>query len=37
LDSALNEIKRGNGIQYDAETADACLTLFREDRYALPA
>ena len=37
LDSALNEIERGNGIQYDAETADACLTLFREDRYALPA
>ena len=37
LDSALNEIERGNGIQYDTETADACLTLFREDRYALPA
>jgi len=37
LDSALNEIERGNGIQYDAETADACLMLFREDRYALPA
>lgn len=37
LDSALNEIERSNGIQYVAETADACLTLFREDRYALPA
>lgn len=37
LDAALNEIERGNGIQYDAETAEACLTLFREDRYELPA
>jgi hypothetical protein len=37
LDAALNEIERGNGIQYDTVTAEACLTLFREDRYELPA
>ena len=37
LDAALNEIERGNGIQYDTATSEACLTLFREDRYELPA
>ena len=37
IDAALNEIERGNGIQYDPETADACLQLFREDRFELPA
>ena len=37
LDAALNEIERGSGIQYDTVTAEACLTLFREDRYELPA
>jgi PAS domain S-box-containing protein len=37
IDAALNEIERGNGIQYDPESADACLQLFREDRFSLPA
>lgn len=37
IDAALNEIERGNGTQYDAETSDACLQLFRDDRFELPA
>jgi PAS domain S-box-containing protein len=37
LDAALNEIERGNGIQYDPESAEACLQLFREDCFSLPA
>ena len=37
IDAALNEIERGNGIQYDPETAEARLQLFRDDRFELPA
>lgn len=37
IDAALREIERGNGIEYDPATADACLTLFREDGFELPA
>jgi putative nucleotidyltransferase with HDIG domain len=35
IDAALDEIKRGSGKQYDADVADACLKLFREDNYSL--
>ena len=34
---ALAEIKRGSGTAYDADVADACLRLFREKSYQLPA
>ena len=37
IDSALAEIGRGRGTSYDAVVADACLKLFREKRYAIPA
>jgi len=37
IDAALNEIERGNGTQYDPASAEACLQLFREDRFELPA
>jgi len=36
IDNALAEIERGRGTSYDADTADACLRLFREGRYQLP-
>lgn len=34
---ALTEIERGRGSLFDAEVVDACLRLFREKDYALPA
>ena len=37
IDEALAEIERGRGTAYDADAADACLRLFREKRYRLPA
>jgi len=37
IESALAEIERGRGTAYDANVADACLRLFREKRYELPA
>ena len=37
IDKALAEIERGRGTAYDADVADACLRLFRERRYQLPA
>ena len=37
IDKALAEIERGRGTLYDASVADACLKLFREGRYQLPA
>ena len=37
IDKALAEIERGRGTAYDAVVADACLQLFRERRYQLPA
>ena len=36
-DKALAEIERGRGTSYDAAVVDACLKLFREKGYALPA
>ena len=37
IEAALAEIKRGSGTAYDADVADACLRLFREKHYQLPA
>lgn len=37
IDEALAEIERGRGSVYDPVVADACLRLFREKRYQLPA
>jgi PAS domain S-box-containing protein len=37
IDKALAEIERGRGSAYDAEVSDACLRMFREQRYKLPA
>jgi len=37
IDKALAEIERGRGVVYDAQVADACLRLFREKSYLLPA
>jgi PAS domain S-box-containing protein/putative nucleotidyltransferase with HDIG domain len=37
LEQALAEIERGSGASYDPQVVDACLRLFREKRYELPA
>jgi len=37
IDKALAEIERGRGTLYDPLVADACLKLFREQGYAIPA
>jgi len=37
IEKALAEIERGRGTSYDAVVADACLKLFREKGYAVPA
>ena len=37
IDKALAEIERGRGTAYDPVVADACLKLFRERNYAIPA
>ena len=37
IDKALAEVERGRGSPYDATIADACLRLFREKGYAIPA
>ncbi|MGE0873672.1 MAG: HD-GYP domain-containing protein, partial [Burkholderiales bacterium] len=37
IDAALAEIERGRGSAYDADVADACLALFGEKGYRLPA
>ena len=37
IDKALAEIKRGRGTVYDPVVADACLKLFREKSYTIPA
>jgi PAS domain S-box-containing protein len=36
VESALAEIQRGRGTQYDAAVVDACITLFREKHYQIP-
>jgi len=37
IDKALAEIERGSGTIYDPVVAEACLKLFREKAYAIPA
>ncbi|TSA13107.1 MAG: PAS domain S-box protein [Betaproteobacteria bacterium] len=37
IDKALAEIERGRGSAYDSGAADACLRLFREKGYTIPA
>lgn len=37
IEKALAEIERGRGTAYDPAVADACLRLFRERGYAIPA
>lgn len=37
IEAALAEIKRGRGSAYDPVVADACIKLFREKAYAIPA
>jgi PAS domain S-box-containing protein/putative nucleotidyltransferase with HDIG domain len=37
IDKALAEIERGRGIAYDTNVVDACLRVFREKHYQLPA
>jgi PAS domain S-box-containing protein len=37
IDSALSEIKRGQGSLYDARAVGACLSLFQTKGYQLPA
>ncbi|HUJ87790.1 MAG TPA: PAS domain S-box protein [Burkholderiales bacterium] len=37
IDAALEEIANGRGRLYDADAVDACLRLFREKGYRLPA
>lgn len=37
IDKALDEIERGSGTAYDTVVAAACLRLFREKGYVLPA
>ena len=36
IEKALAEIERGRGTAYDAEVANACLTLFRERNFSIP-
>jgi PAS domain S-box-containing protein len=37
IEAALEEIERQRGVQYDAVAVDACIKLFRERGYMLPA
>jgi len=37
IEAALTEIERGSGSGYDKAVAEACLRLFREKGYTLPA
>lgn len=37
LDAALSEIVMSRGTRFDARVVDACLRLFREKNYSLPA
>lgn len=37
IDKALAELERGRGTAYDREVVDACLHLFREGGYSIPA
>ncbi len=35
IDAALDEISTNRGVLYDPDAVDACLKLFRENRYSL--
>jgi PAS domain S-box-containing protein len=37
IDAALGEIEQNAGLLYDSEAVEACLHLFRDKGYALPA
>lgn len=37
IEVALTEIERGRGTKYDPAVVDACLKLFREKSYKIPA
>jgi PAS domain S-box-containing protein/putative nucleotidyltransferase with HDIG domain len=37
IDAAMKEVETNRGILYDIDVADACLRLFRENGYQLPA
>ncbi len=37
IENTLAEIERGRGTAYDAGVADACLRLFREKHFTIPA
>jgi PAS domain S-box-containing protein/putative nucleotidyltransferase with HDIG domain len=37
IEAALSEIERGRGSAYDTDIVDACLRLFREQSFQLPA
>jgi len=37
IDAALSEIVMNRGTRFDARVVDACLRLFREKNYSLPA
>lgn len=37
IETALEEITRLRGISYDPQVVDACVTLFRDKAYVLPA
>ena len=37
IEAAMQEISRGRGTAYDVAVADACLRLFREKGYQIPA
>jgi len=36
IERALTEIERGRGLLYDPTVVDACLKLFREQKYVIP-
>jgi PAS domain S-box-containing protein len=35
IEKALAEVMQGRGVRYDAEVVDACVTLFKEERFVL--
>jgi len=37
VEAAMDEIKRGRGLIYDAKVVDACVSLIKEQGYAIPA
>jgi PAS domain S-box-containing protein len=37
IEAAMDEIKRGRGLDYDEQVVDACVSLFREQGYVLTA